>query len=250
MKQIVDIHKTNEELSQQLMSKAEQSKKLEERVGELEEQQKEFADAIEARDADLENQKVAYEVLLDKLSKYEEGETDFSKQIAELQGRLAELQAKNQQNEEEKQGLEERLEQFEGDGKGGGGHQSRNSFASDGDDYSSVAEMKDHLKHARQILISFIQKLPYSSPENEATLPIIYSMFEFTKDEQESLLQNRMAFNQDKISQEVKDKSKKMFGKLFAKKKGEGQGGLGGSKGTSSSVPSGGNNTNNSAGNR
>jgi len=69
VKQIVDIHKTNEELSQQLVSKAEQSRKLEERVGELEEQQKEFADAIEARDADLENQKVAYEVLLDKLSK-------------------------------------------------------------------------------------------------------------------------------------------------------------------------------------
>jgi len=111
--------------------------------------------------------------------------------------------------------------------------------------------MKDHLKHARQILISFIQKLPYSSPENEATLPIIYSMFEFTKDEQDTLLQNRMTFNQDKISQEVKDKSKKMFGKLFAKKKGEGGGGgVVGSKGTSSSFNSGGNNTNNSIGNR
>jgi hypothetical protein len=34
--------------------------------------------------------------------------------------------------------------------------ESRNSFASDGDDYSSVQDMKDNLKHARQILISFL----------------------------------------------------------------------------------------------
>jgi len=39
---------------------------------------------------------------------------------------------------------------------------SRHSIGSDGEEYSSVQEMKDHLKHARQILIGFIQKLPYS----------------------------------------------------------------------------------------
>jgi hypothetical protein len=55
-----------------------------------------------------------------------------------------------------------------------------NSMGSD-DDYHSVQDMRDNLKHANAMLISFIQKLPYSSPENEATLPIIYSMFEFTK---------------------------------------------------------------------
>ena len=54
-------------------------------------------------------------------------------------------------------------------------------------------------------------------------MPIIYSMFEFTKDEQAKLLDARKAFNVDKMSAEVKDKSKKMFGNMFnaAKKKGE-----------------------------
>ena len=39
---------------------------------------------------------------------------------------------------------------------------SRNSINSDGDEYKTVDEMREHLKHARQLLISFIQKLPYS----------------------------------------------------------------------------------------
>ena len=38
----------------------------------------------------------------------------------------------------------------------------RNSSLGSDDDYNSVQEMKEHLKHARQILIQFIQKLPYS----------------------------------------------------------------------------------------
>lgn len=63
------------------------------------------------------------------------------------------------------------------------GHVSRNSMGSDGDDYSSVSEMRDNLKQARMILSQFLQKLPYSTTENEAMLPVICSMFEFTKDE-------------------------------------------------------------------
>jgi hypothetical protein len=55
--------------------------------------------------------------------------------------------------------LDERIEDLEKKGNGGTGRQSINS---DGEEYSSVDEMKNHLKHARQILISFIQKLPYS----------------------------------------------------------------------------------------
>lgn len=123
-------------------------------------------------------------MLLDQLAKFEETESKLSTQIKEFENQVKDLLAKNQKVEDEKRDLEDRLEQLERDGKNGGQHMSRNSIGSDGDDYSSVQEMKDHLKHARQILISFIQKLPYSSPENEATLPIIYSMFEFTKDEQ------------------------------------------------------------------
>jgi hypothetical protein len=59
----------------------------------------------------------------------------------------------------------------------------------------------------------------YSSPENEATLPIIFSMFEFSKKEQEKVTEARMIFNQDKNTGEVKEKSKKMFGSFMPKRK-------------------------------
>jgi len=62
------------------------------------------------------------------------------------------LQADNAKATEKMEALEEKV------------NKSRNrnsSLGSDGD-YNSVAEMKDHMKHARQILIQFIQKLPYS----------------------------------------------------------------------------------------
>lgn len=81
----------------------------------------------------------------------------------------------------------------------------------------------------------------YRSPENEATLPVIYSMFEFTKAEQEKLFNTRQQFNQEKIGQEVKDKSKKLFGKLFNK---------GGKSKTDGSLNSGNTGGNNSQGNK
>ena len=43
--------------------------------------------------------------------------------------------------------------------------------------------MKTNLKHARQNLIQFLCKIPYSDPNNEMMLPIVLSMFEFSKDE-------------------------------------------------------------------
>lgn len=67
----------------------------------------------------------------------------------------------------------------------------RHSIGSDGEDYNSVHEMKEHLKHARQILIQYLCKVPFSTPENEATLPVIFSMFEFTKEEQTKLAETR-----------------------------------------------------------
>jgi len=42
-----------------------------------------------------------------------------------------------------------------------------------------------------------MQKLPFSSAENEQTLPVILSMFEFTKEEMDMLQATRTAFNQD-----------------------------------------------------
>lgn len=80
---------------------------------------------------------------------------------------------------------------------------SRNSINSDGDEYKTVDEMREHLKHARQVLTAFLSKLPFTAPENEATLPVIFSMFEYTKQEQEKLQEARIAFNQEKINQEL-----------------------------------------------
>lgn len=62
-------------------------------------------------------------------------------------------------------------------------------------------------------------KLPFSSAENESTLPVVFSMFEFTKEEMDKLNATRAAFNQDQIvASQGKGKDKgKGFG-LFKKK--------------------------------
>jgi predicted nuclease with TOPRIM domain len=117
VKQIVDIHKTNEQLSEQLLAKVEQNKKL---------------------DQDLESQRTAYEVLLDQLSKLEYSETTLMDQVKELEATIEEMQADNKKSS----GI------------------SRASIGSD-DEYQTVSEMKDHLNHARQILIQFIVKVPF-----------------------------------------------------------------------------------------
>jgi hypothetical protein len=90
-------------------------------------------------------------------------------------------------------------------------------MGSDNDDYHSVQDMRENLKHARAMLSQFLSKMPYSAPENEVTLPIIYSMFEFTKEEQSKLTEDRKAKNQALMAKDVKDKSKNMFGGMFAK---------------------------------
>ena len=56
VKKIVDIHKTNEDQSSQLLSKSKHCKKLEQ---------------------DLEGQKIAYEVLLDQIANLEANETNL-----------------------------------------------------------------------------------------------------------------------------------------------------------------------------
>ena len=52
-------------------------------------------------------------------------------------------------------------------------------------------------------------------------MPVIFSMFEFTKPEQEKLHEARVAFNQERVNQELQKGTKKMFGKMFAKKGGK-----------------------------
>ena len=71
---------------------------------------------------------------------------------------MKDLLIKYQKVEIEKQDLEERLEDIDKNGKN---DMSRKSIGSE-EEYGSVQEMKDHLRHARQILSNFMQKLPYS----------------------------------------------------------------------------------------
>jgi hypothetical protein len=62
-----------------------------------------------------------------------------------------------------------------------GGHHSRGSWGSGG--ISQSAEIEEHLKHIRNIMIQFLSKLPPTSKENEDLLPILYSMLNFAKTE-------------------------------------------------------------------
>ena len=71
---------------------------------------------------------------------------------------MKDLLIKYQKVEIEKQDMEERLEDID---RKNSNDMSRKSIGSE-EDYSSVQEMKDHLRHARQILSNFMQKLPYS----------------------------------------------------------------------------------------
>lgn len=148
IKQIVDIHKTNEDLSAQLLSKVEQNKNLEARIKELE--------------TSVEDQKVAYEVLLDQIS-------DATQKESELQGKNDQLEASQTDLTKERDELLEKCKDLEAESKKIQKQldkmikeQQRNSIGSDGDEYSSVAEMKESLKHAREMLSQFLQKLPYS----------------------------------------------------------------------------------------
>ena len=143
----LDIHKLNEELQEQLQSKTAQSKTQEEQVQSLEN--------------DLKAQKVAYEVVLQKLSKSSATEEELKAALKEAKDLVTDSIEQVRKLELENSEMREKLES-QGKEKSNTFNNTRNSIGSDGDDYGSVQEMKDHLKHARQILIQFIQKLPYS----------------------------------------------------------------------------------------
>ena len=89
---------------------------------------------------------------------FESTETKLNEEIKELKAVIKDLEAKNENLMDQNKDMDDRIEELEKKGQG----VTRNSIGSDGEEYSSVDEMKSHLKHARSILISFIQKLPYS----------------------------------------------------------------------------------------
>ena len=78
----------------------------------------------------------------------EASKTDLTKERDELSEKCKDLEAESRK-------LQKQLDKMIKE-------QQRNSIGSDGDEYSSVAEMKESLKHAREMLNQFLQKLPYS----------------------------------------------------------------------------------------
>ena len=78
----------------------------------------------------------------------EASKTDLTKERDELSEKCKDLEAESRK-------LQKQLDKMIKE-------QQRNSIGSDGDEYSSVAEMKESLKHAREMLSQFLQKLPYS----------------------------------------------------------------------------------------
>lgn len=199
-----------------MLDKVEQNKVLEKKAKESDDQINDFKKKREELENDFANQKQAYEVLLDSMAGYEATENTLKEEIKQLKIVKKELEEKSETLMEQNKDMDDRIEDLEKNQKG----VTRNSVGSDGEEYNSVDEMKNHLKHARSILIQFIQKLPYSAQENEATLPIIYSMLEFTKEEQEVCHKNRKEFNGqvDKVNDKVKSSLKGKFSNLMKKK--------------------------------
>ena len=62
-------------------------------------------------------------------------------------------------------------------------------------DNCSLHSLKNFHTRKSSQLIPLKLLLFFSAPENEATLPVIFSMFEFTKEEQDKLQEARMNFN-------------------------------------------------------
>lgn len=93
-----------------------------------------------------------------QIATLEKSESELKSQLQENDEKINELNDKSIKLQMDKATLQDKVDTFEMQGK----NNTRSSIGSDGDEYTSVQDMKDNLKHARQILIQFIQKLPYS----------------------------------------------------------------------------------------
>ena len=83
---------------------------------------------------------------------FEASELKFKDEIHELKTIQKEMEEKCENLMEQNKDMDEKIEELEKNQKG----VTRNSIGSDGEEYNSVDEMRNHLKHARQILIQFI----------------------------------------------------------------------------------------------
>mmetsp|Transcript_30593 Transcript_30593/g.46923 ORF Transcript_30593/g.46923 Transcript_30593/m.46923 type:complete len:132 (+) Transcript_30593:6040-6435(+) len=131
------------------MDEREATSHLKEDLATKEKACKEALEGREAAQKELEelqtvfdHQKTAYESLLDKLASSETVHSMAQEENDDLKQQLKDLET------------EMKTVQEESSSQGGkrvsiGGHLSRNSIGSEGDEYSSVQEMKEHLKHTR-----------------------------------------------------------------------------------------------------
>jgi hypothetical protein len=87
----------------------------------------------------------------------------------------------------------------------------RGSWGSGGGSITTNAEVDEHLKHVREIMTQFLVKLPQTTKENEDLLPIVFSMLNFKKEEQDQIKATRDALNAQ-IAEANKPQKKSFFG--------------------------------------
>lgn len=94
-----------------------------------------------------------------------------------------------------------------------GGHHSRGSWGSAGG-VGGSAEIEEHLRHIRSIMVSFLSKLPPSTKENDDMLPILYSMLNFSQAEIKEVQSAREALVKQ-LAAQTKEKTKSGISSFF-----------------------------------
>jgi hypothetical protein len=74
--------------------------------------------------------------------------------------------------------------------------QGRDSWGSNG--LQIQTQIEEHLKHIRQIMVSFLSRLPFTTKDNEDILPVLFSMMNFTNEQTEQIQTARAQLNSKK----------------------------------------------------
>ena len=138
------MHKTNEELTAQLMAKTDHTTSLNDKIKDHQDEIETHKKKLDTMQKDADDQSTAYDVLLDQISEHEQQEAGLKKDNAVLEKQILDLKDQCEKMEKAVKVAEEEAK------KHGRRH---NSMGSDGDDYHSVQDMRDNLKHANAMLI-------------------------------------------------------------------------------------------------
>lgn len=209
VKKIVDLHQKGEELSQKLLSQFEATRKLETENDTLKKQLQEvdysFAKGGQSMVGRPENfilETSSIEKRVDEDESNIQGDETMTQKVKRLESEVEEFQRIHEDMENSNRTLKQELQGVKAVAQSTMNAQNNNE-----------AEIQEHLKHTRSILIKFLEKIPYTTKENEDLLPIIYSMMLFTKDEISSLQRNRQTFIEKSLKQQTKKGVFGMFGK-------------------------------------